>query len=86
MVVFLDLEDEAEPPEHWLLNNAGVLRTLDLGDPREKVDVDEERDNPNKQKAVTKALGCYPYVLPRHLRNLVFSIADTELTGCSTSG
>ncbi len=71
MVVFLDLEDDTEPPEqgaHWLQRHergyAGVLRRLDLNaggsEGREVV----ERENPNKKKPITEALGCYPYVLP----------------------
>jgi hypothetical protein len=68
MVVFLDLDDEAvEPPDqhrHWLhipRGNASVLRGLQG---IEKGDGEEvERENPNREKAITKALGCYPYVL-----------------------
>jgi hypothetical protein len=66
MVVFLDLEDEAvEPPDqqrdYWLRvqrGKAGILRGLQLN---EKA-AEEERENPNREKAITKALGCYPYV------------------------
>ena len=75
MIVFLDLEDEAEPPElransQWLNThhhgNAGVSRLMGNNGVR---DVDAlERVNPNKEKAITKALGCYPYV-----QNLVAS-------------
>ena len=63
MVVFLDLDDEAvEPPDqHWLHlqnGNAGVLRGLQV---HEKGKGDEiERENPNREKACTRALGCYP--------------------------
>jgi hypothetical protein len=68
MVVFLDLDDEAvEPPDQhrdWLhlqRDNAGVLRVLQVN---EKGKGDEvERENPNREKACTRALGCYPYVL-----------------------
>lgn len=64
--MFLDLEDEAvEPPDQqreiWLRvqrGNAGVLRGLD----RNEVKAEMERDNPNKEKAITRAVGCYPYV------------------------
>ena len=67
MVVFLDLDDEAvEPPDQhrdWLhlqRDNAGVLRVLQVN---EKGKGDEvERENPNREKACTRALGCYPYV------------------------
>jgi hypothetical protein len=66
MVVFVDLEDESEPPEraaHWsLLNERGgignisSLRGLSLTDGIRA----DQRDNPNKN-AITEALGCYPY-------------------------
>ena len=66
MVVFLDLEDEAvEPPDqqrdYWLRvqrGDDGVLRGLQLN----KKGAEVERENPNREKAITKALGCYPYV------------------------
>lgn len=66
MVVFLDLEDENEPPEqvrnsHWLIQqhgNADMLRSLSLREPKE----DGGRENPNKEKGITEALACYPYV------------------------
>jgi hypothetical protein len=68
MVVFLDLDDEAvEPPDQhreWLhvqRGSAGILRSLNINKEVEEV----ERENPNKEKACTKALGCYPYVLRR---------------------
>jgi hypothetical protein len=67
MVVFVDLDEESEPPEralHWgLLNQHGgfgnlpSLRALSL---KEGGKVDG-RENPNKN-AITEALGCYPYV------------------------
>ena len=71
MVVFLDLEDDAEPPEqmrareHWSMQHGtvGVLRSLSIRGER-GVDVTNERENPNKEKAITKALGCYPYAYP----------------------
>lgn len=67
MVVFLDLEDENEPPEqvrsnHWLMQqhgNANLLRSLSL---RSQIEDDEGRENPNKKKSITEALACYPYV------------------------
>jgi hypothetical protein len=71
MVVFLDLEDDAEPPEqmrtgeHWSMQHgtAGVLRSLSMRRERGVGEADE-RENPNKEKAITRALGCYPYVRP----------------------
>jgi hypothetical protein len=75
MVLFVDLEDESEPPEqirgnHWPVHdNAGVLRSLSLGNSLgvgRDLKGDEEggaRENPNKN-VLTEALGCYPYVLP----------------------
>jgi hypothetical protein len=66
MVVFLDLEDENEPPEqvrnHWLMQqheNSGLLRSLSL---RSQNVEDSGRDNPNKDQAITRMLACYPYV------------------------
>jgi hypothetical protein len=64
MVVFLDLEDDAEPPErfigeHWLIQNNDMARTLPLRAWNETVG-NERRENPNREMAVTKALGCYP--------------------------
>ena len=67
MVVFLDLDDEAvEPPDQhrdWLhlpRGNGGVLRGLHGNEKGNGEEV--ERDNPNREKGITKALGCYPYV------------------------
>lgn len=64
MVVFLDLEDENEPPEqvrsHWLMQqheNAGLLRSLSL---RSQNVEDDGRGNPNKDQAITQMLACYP--------------------------
>lgn len=85
MVVFLDLEDEGEPPEqlggemgmgmnrtHWMMQHHGnvgqdLLRGLSLGTTRAGIgargkEMELERDNPNKEKSVTEALACYPYV------------------------
>lgn len=66
MVVFMDLEDENEPPEqvhnHWLMQqhqNAGLLRGLSL---RTQSVGDDGRGNPNKDQAITRMLACYPYV------------------------
>jgi hypothetical protein len=80
MVVFLDLEDDVEPPEqmrvreHWSMQhgtvNAGVLRSLSIRGERGVDPAAHERENPNKEKAITKALGCYPYVYPNvHLQH-----------------
>jgi hypothetical protein len=62
MVVFVDLEDESEPPElsNWSrlsLNLHGGLmnRPLEL----QEKEVDKGRVNPNKN-SITEALGCYP--------------------------
>jgi hypothetical protein len=70
MVVFLDLEDDAEPPEqmrareHWSMQHgtAGVLRRLSIRGERGVDAPAHERENPNKEKAITKALGCYPII------------------------
>ncbi len=64
--MFLDLEDEAvEPPDQqreiWLrvqMGNNGVLR----GSHVMEKGVEVERENPNREKSMTRALGCYPYV------------------------
>lgn len=68
MVVFMDLEDDAEPPEqggHWLpyrgIGDAGNLRYIGLNG--RVANGVEERENPNKEKPITEALGCYPYLL-----------------------
>lgn len=87
MVVFLDLDDEAvEPPDQhrdWLRlqrGNAGVLRVLQVNGQEEI-----ERENPNREKGVTKALGCYPYVLrwPHFTEDCKIVEADIFLTGSS---
>jgi hypothetical protein len=61
MVVFVDLEDEKEPPEQLHRgfqkpvwggfgdDDAGIVR----------IGAEEGRENPNKN-ACTEALGCYP--------------------------
>ena len=68
MVVFIDLDDEAEPPElssdrheapkHWFKteHTNGIAMTYMSKNSKEKLN---ERVNPNKN-AVTEALGCYP--------------------------
>jgi len=69
MVLFIDLEDESEPPEqlgnnphHWLMHdNTDFLRGLTIGNEGRAGGVEVARENPNKN-AITEALGCYPYV------------------------
>ncbi|KAK2624989.1 hypothetical protein QTJ16_005358 [Diplocarpon rosae] len=66
MVVFLDLDDEAEPPGegHWHEREYScVMRHLDINATESKVQGDLERENPNKKKPVTEALGCYPVII-----------------------
>ena len=87
MVVFLDLDDEAvEPPDHsrpedWLRlqrGNPGVLRGLHLN---EGFGVEgEERENPNREKGITKALGCYPYVQDHRVHSIENCREGLELT------
>ena len=72
MVLFVDLEDESEPPEiintHWQHQHSYErdLRTAHVG----ALDgAGGDRINPNKN-VMTEALGCYPYahsVPPRPL-------------------
>ncbi|KAI1001182.1 hypothetical protein K3495_g7016 [Podosphaera aphanis] len=70
MVVFFDLEDgKALPTEQYLADNKNVkaLRDLNIaGRGRFRNEVvlnhDEKRENPNREKAITKALSCYPIV------------------------
>jgi len=72
MVVFVDLDDESEPPEdprlrsHWDINgHAGVIGRFGVRNgvvvpEKEGKTADEgQRDNPNRT-VVTEALGCYP--------------------------
>lgn len=67
MVVFVDLEDESEPPErasHWtLLNEHGGTGSISsLKGLKFKDGIrGEHRENPNKN-AITEALGCYPII------------------------
>lgn len=73
MVVFVDLEDEGEPPErgvtsqHWSLLNShghgygGGFDILPAVRGMSLFDSQDGRDNPNKCKSVAEALGCYPY-------------------------
>jgi len=77
MVVFVDLEDESEPPErgvapqHWSLRNnhsgggfdgLSALRGLSLLDAE-----NDGRANPNKNVPASAALSCYPYVCPHFI-------------------
>jgi len=63
MVVFVDLDDEAEPPEDPRLRGYWDVRRFGVGDvvsEKEVKGADEvKRENPNKC-AFTEALGCYP--------------------------
>jgi hypothetical protein len=65
MVVFVDLDDESEPPEdlrlrghgHWDVRRFGVGNVVSE---KEVKSADEgKRENPNRS-AFTEALGCYP--------------------------
>jgi len=62
MVVFVDLDESDEPPEHWSLrgHHHGILGGLP-GLSRKQALQDVRRVNPNKN-SITEALGCYPYV------------------------
>lgn len=71
MVVFVDLEDEAEPPEKMLSSRQWDKLDLNRNPPGGAdafssrtqgiagLGEEEGRVNPNKN-AVTEALGCYP--------------------------
>lgn len=71
MVVFVDLDDESEPPEDprltglWHINgHAGITGRFGVGNgivvPEKEKKTDEgQRENPNRT-VVTEALGCYP--------------------------
>lgn len=68
MVVFVDLDDESEPPEdprlrgHWDVNRfigaGSVVVEKEKEKEAKKVD-EEQRENPNRTP-FTQALGCYP--------------------------
>ena len=66
MVVFVDLDDETEPPEvggHWDVKRFGLGNVVSEKE-KDKEEVvenanEEKRDNPNRN-ASTEALGCYP--------------------------
>ncbi|RDL37587.1 uncharacterized protein BP5553_05020 [Venustampulla echinocandica] len=66
MVVFVDLDDENEPPEDPRLRSQHWTRTSlnEQGDGKKDIDPNKAvtRDNPNKS-AITEALGCYPIVI-----------------------
>lgn len=64
MVIFVDLDDESEPPEelrlrgHWDVRD--VVGRYGAGRVVKEKEVDEgQRENPNRT-AFTEALGCYP--------------------------
>jgi hypothetical protein len=68
MVIFVDLDDEAEPPElgavkhqvpqHW--SQIGLGRCISQVNGNDAIaETASERPNPNKN-ALTEALGCYP--------------------------
>lgn len=69
MVVFVDLEEESEPPEralqqHWSLCGHDLhhgAKGFGIGGLTLKEGMQDGRANPNKN-AITEALGCYPYV------------------------
>lgn len=65
MVVFLDLEDDVEPPEQTDLwaghhESIGILRHFGRGAQLAGKEKEVERPNPNRELGITKALGCYP--------------------------
>jgi hypothetical protein len=72
MVVFIDLDDDVEPPElsslktkapiSWYQNDH-IPAAPNTHSPKKYLEKLNERTNPNKN-AVTEALGCYPSVLP----------------------
>lgn len=67
MVVFLDLEDDVEPPEqsnHWSMyhSNMGGMRSFGGDGHHQEAEKGEGRENPNREMGITKALGCYPVI------------------------
>jgi hypothetical protein len=71
MVVFIDLDDDVEPPELSSLRTKApigwfqtdhILAAPNTQTPKKSPEKINERMNPNKN-AVTEALGCYPSVL-----------------------
>jgi hypothetical protein len=63
MVVFMDLEDDAEPPEqslHWFKHHGNVGGTRGFGGEGAVEDECRTRENPDREMSITKALGCYP--------------------------
>lgn len=63
MVVFLDLEDDVEPPEqtnHWDCHHGDVRMPMQFGRGGQATSKEVERPNLNRGLGITKALGCYP--------------------------
>lgn len=63
MVIILNLEDEAEPSNYWVTLNQNI-QALRASKIQEMVAVNhpnESKEDPNRGKAIAKALGCYPY-------------------------
>lgn len=74
MVVFIDLDDDVEPPELKLnslktgapiawYHNDRIPAAPNAHTPKQCLEKLNDRTNPNKI-AMTEALGCYPSVLP----------------------
>jgi hypothetical protein len=72
MVVFIDLDDDIEPPELSSLKTKApvgryqsdrVPATASMNLPKRFLEKLNDRTNPNKN-VVTEALGCYPSVPP----------------------
>jgi hypothetical protein len=72
MVVFIDLDDDVEPPELNVLKTKAPIGwyqidhisiTSNIQEPQVYLEKLDERKNPNRN-AVTEALGCYPSVSP----------------------
>lgn len=70
MAVFVDLEDESEPPEvqpdisssQWaMLDLDPAVRDRELRSVAGKANAEETRANPNRN-ITAQALGCYPWV------------------------
>lgn len=66
MVVFVDLDDETEPPEHGISEEQWAMKRID-GDSNAGARPGniaghpvQTRSNPNRN-ALTQAMGCYPY-------------------------
>lgn len=69
MVIFLNLEDIVEPPDHWLITSQPdveiLIRGSETHDRRRAMSIEciSLRENPNLEKPIVMALGCYPYAL-----------------------